>query len=51
MYQNFATFALLSSVTAATWDYKQQGKDWRSGALNDCAKGQQSPIDLKTSMP
>ena len=58
MYQNFATFAILSTVSAAAWDYKQQGKDWRTGATPGtagseyefCASGQQSPIDLKTSM-
>lgn len=36
MYQNFATFAILSTVSAA-WDYKQQGKDWRAGATPDIA--------------
>lgn len=53
MYQHFATFALLSPVLAA-WDYKDQGKTWRdnagSGDYVDCAKGQQSPIDLTMKM-
>ena len=50
---NLATLAALfglSNVEAATgeYDYSQNGRDWPS-KFADCAKTNQSPIDLSTN--
>jgi carbonic anhydrase len=45
---NYTIAALLGAQVdaAATWDYKQNGRDWAGDLKTDCAGTNQSPINL-----
>lgn len=44
--------SMLGAASAASWNYKQQGKDWWGDAAHPfCDDNQQSPIDLTDDFP